>query len=588
MKISKSLVEIRPGLLGSEFDLALSELNKYFDLKIIEEKSGERLGTWVIPKAWCLIRAEIRRSDGLEILKCHDRDIQKVWQHSISFEGNIKLTELYDHITVGFTANVRNFDVAYYSNTWGFSLTPEEASNLIDGFDYFIKLETVFYDDALKVGISRLPGLSGRVLIDVPISFRELANNLTNTDAALSLYQFLSSRERLFEYNFIFTPETIGVPLLLKKCPNLLMLADCGISIMGMADGNSLHYKLSKKGDTDLDRIFKLIELNKSIKTSAFDLVVGSTCNEKAYNSCGFPGVFGRVSGRTPGSYDSYDTSLDNLNNCDAVALTNNSEALVNAFWVLENSKRFKTSLIGEPFWSGLNLGQIFSDSKNRFIYDSIVGMVDSKIEFTNFLVNMLGYKDLVDNALKQLVDKNILHDKVGDEFLTSRYLVKELRLKDINSSYLSWLNDQEVTRYLETPRTLSIAELSEFVSACINKDDCILFGIFDRISLQHIGNVKLEPISLNDNSAVMGIMIGDSAHRGIGVVPEVLEGLHLFALNRLNLSKIRLGVLKKNKAAIRAYEKCGYVISERATIFRSKTNSFEEEYKMEINLKAI
>lgn len=585
MKISTSLVNIKPGLLGHEYDSALSELSKYFDLRIIEARSSERLGTWKVPQAWRLVQAVICRSDGLEILKCQADEYQKVWQHSISFEGSISCKELLDHLTVGFDANIRKFDVAYYSNSWGFSLTPEEASNVIEGFDYFIKLETVFYDDNLKIGICTLAGSSGKVLIDVPISFRQLANNLTNTDTALALHDFLKAQKRLFEYSFIFTPETIGIQLLLNKSPDLLMEAKIGISIMGMADGNSLHYKLSRSGITELDEIFKLMEFKYPVKTATYDLAVGSTCNEKAYNACGFPGVFARISGAPPGSSKSYDTSMDNIDNCDVVALKNNTELVLDAFWVLENANRFKSTLIGEPFWSGLDLGQIFSDPKKRLIYDSIIGLIDSKVDFKRFLVDMLDCKDMVVNALNQMVDKNILLDKVGNEFLTSRYLVKELRMKEVSSKYLAWLNDIEVVKYLETPKT-SMTDLENFVESCIERDDCLLFGIFDRISLQHIGNIKLEPISKINGDAVMGVMIGESAHRGIGAVPEVLEGLHHFASNRLNLSVIRLGVLKNNKAAIRAYEKCGYVTTEEATVFRRKTNSYEKEYKMEIKLK--
>ena len=67
-----------------------------------------------------------------------------------------------------------------------------------------------------------------------------------------------------------------------------------------------------------------------------------------------------------------------------------------------------------------------------------------------------------------------------------------------------------------------------------------------------------------------MGMLIGDKNYWGKGIGTEALNLLVDWAFRNLEISKIDLGVLRDNKAAIRVYEKAGFnIISENEKGFK-------------------
>jgi [ribosomal protein S5]-alanine N-acetyltransferase len=60
-----------------------------------------------------------------------------------------------------------------------------------------------------------------------------------------------------------------------------------------------------------------------------------------------------------------------------------------------------------------------------------------------------------------------------------------------------------------------------------------------------------------------VGILIGDPAFRGRGVTSEVLAAAGNWLRSRYDIRHIALGVSRDNRAAVRAYEKVGFVVSE-------------------------
>jgi ribosomal-protein-alanine N-acetyltransferase len=60
-----------------------------------------------------------------------------------------------------------------------------------------------------------------------------------------------------------------------------------------------------------------------------------------------------------------------------------------------------------------------------------------------------------------------------------------------------------------------------------------------------------------------MGILIGNKEYRGKGVTPEVLNATANWLKQHKHIRQIVLGVAANNHAAIRAYEKVGFIISK-------------------------
>src|SRR3989344_1577445 len=140
------------------------------------------------------------------------------------------------------------------------------------------------------------------------------------------------------------------------------------------------------------------------------------------------------------------------------------------------------------------------------------------------------------------------------------RVYLRTLTPDDASEEYAAWLNDPTVNQYLET-RSITLPKLREYIEEKDKSDDAIFFGIFWKENNKHVGNVKLEPVNFAQGVATMGILIGDKNYWGKGVGTEATNLITNYALATLRIAEVNLGVMATNVAAIRVYEKCGYVI---------------------------
>ena len=82
--------------------------------------------------------------------------------------------------------------------------------------------------------------------------------------------------------------------------------------------------------------------------------------------------------------------------------------------------------------------------------------------------------------------------------------------------------------------------------------------------SNQHIENIHLRNIDWVSRLAEVGIFIGEEVHWLKSYGQEALRLILRHAFNDLGLRRVYLTVLDDNHRAIRAYEKCGFVIEGR------------------------
>jgi len=141
-----------------------------------------------------------------------------------------------------------------------------------------------------------------------------------------------------------------------------------------------------------------------------------------------------------------------------------------------------------------------------------------------------------------------------------SKVYLRPLERADLNETYLGWLNDHEVTRYLEAgafPETMQ--DLEKFYQGVTGSRSEVIFAIADSKSHRHVGNVKLGPINWVHRRAMFGIMIGEKKFWGRGIGKEATRLVVEYGFQRLNLNRIGLGVLAAHEAAIRCYQAVGF-----------------------------
>ncbi len=143
----------------------------------------------------------------------------------------------------------------------------------------------------------------------------------------------------------------------------------------------------------------------------------------------------------------------------------------------------------------------------------------------------------------------------------TSQTGLRPLTAADATDEYLSWLNDHEVTKGLETgvfPSTK--VSLLDFIKKTSGSKDNVIFAIIDKSNGKHIGNIKLGNINWVHRHGELGILIGEKKAWGKGHGTDACKLLVQYAFEKLNLRKVWLAVFSNNPAAINIYKKIGFV----------------------------
>lgn len=139
---------------------------------------------------------------------------------------------------------------------------------------------------------------------------------------------------------------------------------------------------------------------------------------------------------------------------------------------------------------------------------------------------------------------------------------LRGLEKSDLEGDYFQWLNDREVTKFMDSgifPNTQE--KLEEFYKNNALSSNNVILAIIDVDSDKHIGNIKLGPINWISRISPLGIMIGNKEFWGKNYAPESIKLVLDYAFRRLNLHKITLGVVEKNNAAVSVYKKTGFKV---------------------------
>jgi RimJ/RimL family protein N-acetyltransferase len=122
------------------------------------------------------------------------------------------------------------------------------------------------------------------------------------------------------------------------------------------------------------------------------------------------------------------------------------------------------------------------------------------------------------------------------------------------------WINDRELVLWNSPYRPVHEPRHLEWLHDITRRSDLVVFAIRLACDGKLIGICQLRAIDPVHASADLQIRIGDPAERGCGHGTEAVRRLLDFAFRDLNLNRVSLQVFAHNGAAIRAYEKAGFV----------------------------
>ncbi len=137
---------------------------------------------------------------------------------------------------------------------------------------------------------------------------------------------------------------------------------------------------------------------------------------------------------------------------------------------------------------------------------------------------------------------------------------LRQITPQDVSSDYVAWMNDSEITQYLESRWTAqTIDTITAFVRAMSDSPSNFLFGIFLNATNKHIGNIKIGNINQIHRYGDVGLIIGDRASWGKGLASEAISLVTKYGFEELNLHKLFAGMYEQNVGSYKAFLKAGY-----------------------------
>ncbi|KZB66867.1 acetyltransferase [Thalassospira lucentensis] len=129
---------------------------------------------------------------------------------------------------------------------------------------------------------------------------------------------------------------------------------------------------------------------------------------------------------------------------------------------------------------------------------------------------------------------------------LADGYYVRGLQQEDIEGSYPSWFEDQEVCAFNSHGKTFKNKEWFRNFYLNLNAEDQIVWAICHHKD-GHIGNVSLQGMSFINRNAEFAILIGEKKHwrKSVGLNAAKILLTHGFC--KLNLTRIYCGTAETN-----------------------------------------
>ena len=175
-------------------------------------KTGTKIGDWAVPQGWQLNSFQVKCVNSGKIVVSPEDTNLRVWSHSLSFNGEISKSEFLKHVKChGELNDAIPYVTAYYSDTWGFSLSQREINEMCEG-PFQVEINAELQDDVLEIMEIFIPGkTSEEVFFSTYLCHPSMVvNELSGPVVASELISAIEKSKNYYSYRFVFLPETIG------------------------------------------------------------------------------------------------------------------------------------------------------------------------------------------------------------------------------------------------------------------------------------------------------------------------------------------------------------------------------------------
>ena len=363
--LASKLLHLRRHAITEDSKKTIEIINQYIKLNYINIPSGTKCWDWVIPQKWDLIKAEIIFKN--KIIFNDSEHVMAVQPYCSSFIGEVDLEELKKHIVYNECmpdAYAYNCKLAYrhpYEKDWLISIPYNRVKKLKKG-KYFISIKSKFSNDKMLIGENTIKGKSDKsiVLLSDICHPGQADDGIVGIALWLRIIQALSKKKKLnYTYKFFTPTETIGSIAWLWKRKTQISKIKAGIFLESIGNKQSLKCKLSHKGNTEIDKIAKIIFKPSSL----YNFSEGVMNDELIFADSDFNIPMISLQ-RFP--YPEYHTSMDNIEAISEKSLEETYNKTIKIIDIIE-ANNTPNKIVKGPFY--LSKHKLYIEAKNKSDY---------------------------------------------------------------------------------------------------------------------------------------------------------------------------------------------------------------------------
>jgi aminopeptidase-like protein len=341
-RFATELYPICRSITGDGIRQTLAMIQGRIPLQIFEVPTGTPVFDWTVPKEWNIRDAYIKDHDGKRAVDFQQNNLHIV-NYSTPVRTTLPLSQLRSHLfTLPEHPDWIPYRTSYYQESWGFCLSHNQMLALKDG-DYEVCIDSTLEEGRLTYGECYVQGHSSdEVLISCHACHPSLANdNLSGLTVATFLAQLLARHDLRYSYRFLFIPGTIGAITWLARNHENVGRIRHGLVLTGIGDAGGFHYKKSRRGNAEIDRVAEHVLRHSSNSPEILEFSPYGY-DERQYCSPGFNLPVGCLMRSVWGTFPEYHTSADNLDFIRPEQLAESLRVCADIVDVLEDNRRYR------------------------------------------------------------------------------------------------------------------------------------------------------------------------------------------------------------------------------------------------------
>ena len=337
----RDLYPICRSITGNGLRQTLRAVREQIPLDLREVTTGTQVFDWTVPKEWNIRDAYAKNSRRERVIDFQKSNLHVV-NYSVPVRRMMSLPELKKHLfTLPDQPEWIPYRTSYYQEGWGFCLSQQQLETLKED-EYEVVIDSTLENGHLTYGECFLPGESpDEVIFSCHCCHPSLCNdNLSGIVLATFLARHLQEVPRRLSFRFLFIPGTIGSITWLALNEEKIPRIKHGLVLAGVGDTGALHYKKSRQGNAEIDRVVAHVlqhsgQPHKVLEFSPYGY------DERQYCSPGINLAVGRLSRSPHGTFPEYHTSADDLTFVHPEKLGESFAACLEIISIIESNGTF-------------------------------------------------------------------------------------------------------------------------------------------------------------------------------------------------------------------------------------------------------